>query len=218
MTSLTAEFSKSGLFSKVSLLLSASFLVSALGTYMGSGITSSAAIIVLAIVFLLGAFFVPLAARSSTTAGITALVAWVFVSGLFIGPAIHQYIHILGWQTVFLTYLGSGAVMAACGAIGALSGINFSSLGRWLLFALLGLIFAGIVGIFVPMSHAVNIAYCLIGMVVFALFFIFDFFRMQHSENTWESAIDVTMSLYLDFINFLLFALRLLGVNVGSRD
>ncbi len=211
--------SKSGLFSKVSLLLSGSFVISALGTYMGQGITSTAGVIVLAVLFLVGAFVVPFAAKASTTGGVIALTVWTFISGLFLGPCIHQYAHMLGWQTVFLAYLGTGAVMAGCGAVGALSGINFSNMGRFLMFALLGLIAAGLIGIFIPMSQTVNIVYCLIGMGVFALFFIFDFFRLANSENTWEAAIDLTMQLYLDYINFLLFLLRLLGINGGkSKD
>jgi FtsH-binding integral membrane protein len=209
--------SKSGLFSKVSLLLAVSFVISALGTYMGQGITSTAAVIVLMVLFFVGAFIVPGMAKKSPTAGVTALTVWTFISGLFLGPAIHQYVHILGWQTVFLAYLGTGAVMAACGAIGALSGINFSRLGRFLFAALLGLIAVGLIGIFIPMSQTVNIVYCLIGMGVFALFFIFDFFRLANSEDTWESAINLTMQLYLDYINFLLFLLRLLGIK-SNKD
>lgn len=203
---------KGGLFSKVSTLLTASFIISAVGTYIGAGITSSAAIITLAIAFLVGTFVVPIMARKSTTSGIVALTGWTFVSGLFLGPSIHQYVAALGWQTVFLTYLGTGGVMAACGAVAAFSGINFGRLAGWLLVALLGLIVVGIGGIFLGMSTGVNIAYCLIGMAIFALFFCFDFWRLAREEDSWEAAIDLTMSLYLDYINFLLLALRLLGI------
>jgi FtsH-binding integral membrane protein len=42
--------------------------------------------------------------------------------------------------------------MAACGTVGALSGVNFSNMSRFLMFALLGLI---VVGIFIPMSQGV---------------------------------------------------------------
>jgi FtsH-binding integral membrane protein len=208
--------SKSGLFSKVSLLLSLSFVISAAGTYLGQGFHSMASLIVLGIAFLAGAFIVPICAKASTSAGITALTVWTFISGLFIGPCIHQYVHILGWQTVCCAYLGTGAVMAGCGAVGALSGVNFSNMGRWLMVALLGLIAAGIIGIFIPMSQTVNIVYSLIGMAVFALFFIFDFFRLSKSENTWEAAIDLTMQLYLDYINFLLYLLRFLAATAGG--
>jgi FtsH-binding integral membrane protein len=216
MNNPSIDLSKSGLFSKVSLLLTASLAISALGTYMGRGITSGIGFIVLLVLFFAGAWVVPKNAKKSPTAGVVALTVWTFISGLFLGPAIHQYVHTLGWQTVFLTYLGSGGIMAACGAIGALSGFNFSRIGRLLFFALLGLIAVGLFGIFVPMSASVNIAYCLIGIVVFALFFMVDFYRLAHEENTWEAAISLTMNIYLDYINILLFILRLLGIK--SKD
>lgn len=213
----TVDMSKSGLFSKVSLLLSISFVLSALGTYAGAGITSLAAIIVLAILFIAGAFVVPLAAKASTAAGMGALAVWTFISGLFLGPCIQHYVVVLGWETVFLAYLGTAGVMAACGAVGALSGINFSSLGRWLTFALLGLIVVGIVAIFIPFSQGVNIVWSLGGMAVFALFFIYDFFRAKDAPNTWESATLVTMTLYLNFINFLLYLLKFLEAVSGRK-
>jgi len=138
-------------------------------------------------------------------------MAWTFVSGLLLGPAIAMYVERLGWQTVCLAYVGTGGVMAVCGAIGALSGINFSFLGGILFLALFGLVIFGVIGIFVRMSRQVNIVHSLIGMVVFAGYFIFDFWRLSVSENSWEAAIRLTMSLYLDFINFLLYLLQFLA-------
>lgn len=217
MTTIAIERSQSSLFSKVSLLLSGSFIISSIGTYAGAGITSTAAMVVLLILFLAGAFVVPLAVRASATAGVTALIVWTFISGLFLGPAINFYAANLGWETVFLAYLGTAGVMALCGAVGVFSGFNFSGLGRWLFFALLALIVVGIVAIFVPFSHTVNIVWSLIGMGVFALFFIFDFFRAKDAPNTWESAVFVTMSLYLDYVNFLLYALKLLAELARKR-
>lgn len=211
--------SKGGLFAKVSLLLTGTFAISAVGTYLGAGITSFAAIITLGILFLVGAIALPFVAKKSTGAGIAVLAAWTFISGLFLGPCIHHYVQSLGWQTVFLAYVGTGGVMAACGAIGALSGRDFSNMGRWLMFALLGLIVVGIVNIFVSFSSGVTIVYSLIGMAVFAGFFIYDFFRLSKSEDTWFSAIMVTVELYLDFVNFLLYLLKLLNAIFGkSKD
>jgi len=217
MNNPSVSLSKSSLFSKVSLLLTIAFSVSAVGTYMGQGITSVGAIIGLGILMILGTIGVFLASKASTTAGITALTVWSFITGLFLGPCIHHYVVALGWQTVFLTYMGTAGVMSACGAIGALSGINFSRLGNFLMVALLGMIVVGIFSIFIPMSHTVNIVYCIIGMIVFAGFFIVDFFRLANSENTWEAAIELTMNLFLDFLNFLLYALRLIEALSGNK-
>jgi FtsH-binding integral membrane protein len=107
--------------------------------------------------------------------------------------------------------------MAACGAIGALSGRDFSNMGKYLMFGLLALIVVGIVNIFVAFSTGVTIVYCLIGMAIFAGFFIFDFFRISKAENTWFNAITATMQIYLDFINFLLYLLRFLEAVTGNK-
>jgi FtsH-binding integral membrane protein len=161
---------------------------------------------------------VPFAAKKSTQAGLVALAIWTFISGLFLGPTINHYVAVLGWQTVFLSFLGTGGVMAACGAIGALSGRDFTNMGKYLMFALLALIVVGIVNIFVAFSTGVEIVYCLIGMAVFAGFFIFDFFRISKAENTWFNAITATMEIYLDFINFLLYLLRFIAAVTGKKD
>ncbi|MBC7998377.1 MAG: Bax inhibitor-1/YccA family protein [Leptolyngbya sp.] len=218
MNNATVSVSRGGLFSKVALLLTGSMCLSALGTYVGAGITSLAAIIALAIAFLAGAFIVPLAAKSSKEAGLVALAGWTFISGLFLGPTINHYVAVLGWSTVFLSFLGTGGVMAACGAIGALSGRDFSKMGWWLTIALLGLIVVGIFNIFVAFSTGVEIVYCLIGIAIFAGFFIFDFFRLSKADDNWFNAITGTMEIYLDFINVLLYLLRLIAALTGKRD
>jgi len=213
----TISTSRGGLFSKISLLLTGAMCLSAVGSYLGSGITSFGAIIALMIAFFAGAFIVPFAAKSSKEAGILALAGWTFITGLFLGPTLNFYVHALGWQTVFLSFLGTGGVMAACGAIGALSGRDFSNMGKWLMFALLGLIVVGIVNIFVSFSTGVDIVYCLVGIAIFSLFFIFDFFRLSKAEDTWFNAIVGTMEIFLDFINVLLFVLRLILDIMGKR-
>lgn len=210
MTNVALESTNTSLFSKVSLLLSMSMIISAFGTWLGAGITSTGAMIALAVLFVLGSIAVVFAAALSTALGITALAIWTFVSGLFLGPVIQHYVVELGWQTVFLSYLGTGGIMAVCGAIGVFSGFNFTSIGRWLMFALLGLIAVSIIAIFVPFSHTVNIVWSLIGMTVFALYFMVDFYQAAEAENSWTSAILVTITLYLDFINFLLYLLKFL--------
>jgi len=217
MNNPSVSLSKGSLFSKVSLLLTISFALSAAGAYMGQGITSIGAMIGLGLLFFFGSFGVRIAAKSSVNAGVFALGAWTFVTGLFLGPTVHHYVASIGPNAILVTTLGSAGLMAACGAIGALSGINFSRLGNFLMIALLGLIVVGIWGIFVPLSHTVNIAYCIIGIVIFTGFFLVDFFRLANSENTWDAAFDLTMNIFLDFINVLLLVWRLYEALTGSK-
>lgn len=206
----TQATSRATLFSKVCMLLTGTLIVSAIGTWLGAGITGLGPIIVLAILFIAGAFAVPFAAAKSTTVGLAVLFGWTFISGLFLGPTINAYVHQLGWQTVFLAYLGTAGVMSGCGIVGAFSGRDFSGLGKWLTIALFGLIIVGIVNIFVAFSSGFTIIYSFIGMAVFAGFFLVDFHRLTKSENNDFNAIVITQAIYLDFINFLLFLLRFL--------
>lgn len=215
MSEITAT--RSGLFARVSLLLTLSLGLSALGTYLGRNIDGAVFIVTL-VAFIAGTFIVPFVARKSEQGGLIALAVWVFISGLFISPAIHSYAHQLGWQTVTLAYIGSGGIMAVCGLIGAFSGRDFSGMGRTLMISLFALIIVGFVGIFVQLGQSGNIVYSIAGMVVFAGFFIFDFFRLSKSSNTTYNAVTLTMSLYLDFINFLLFFLRLLGSSSSNSS
>lgn len=199
------------LFAKVSILLAATMCTAALGTYLGRNIKSIAAFIVLVVLFLGGCFGVFLAAHASPELGVAALLAWGLVTGLFMGPAIESYAEELGWQTVFGAFAGTAGVMALCGGIGLFSGIDFSHMGLFLGIALFGLIIFGLIRIFVRMSREVNMGFAAIGMIIFAGYFLFDFFRLGHSENTWEKAIGLTVSIFLDFVNFFLHLLQFLA-------
>jgi len=226
-SSLSSNVSTGSLFGRVMMMLTGSMAVAALGAFVGGSIiTSGIALLVIGIIWLLGTFGVAYAAKKvddgamEPAVGIGIMGVWMFFSGLFIGPALAHYVAVLGGSTVMLAFLGTSGVMAGCGAIGVLSGRNFSGLGKFLSIALLGLILVGIVNIFVAFSTGVEIAYCLIGMAIFAGFFIVDFFRIKENANSdsWGGAMMITMSLYLDFVNFLLFFLRLLEIFLGKGD
>ena len=208
---------KQSLLSKVSLLLSGSLALSGLGTYLGRDIGAGGSI-VLMILFLTGAFIIPSTVKKNPSVGRWVMLAWVFESGLFLGPAIHQYVHVLGWQTVFLSYLGSAVIMLACGAYGVLAKRDFQSWNGWLFLFLLIIFAISLVSIVVSLGVVGNTIFSIAGMMLFALFFIVDFQRAAKGEDNWANAVVVTMNLYLDFINFWLFFLRLLGINIGSKD
>ena len=199
------------LYAKVGALLAVSMIISSLGVYVGRGIRSGGAMIGLGIAFIVGVIFVLIASGGNPIVGVSVLFAWVFISGLLIGPVIQAYSEQLGWQTVFLAFLGTAGAMIVFGGIGIFSGVDFSGMGMYLGAALPGLILFGIVGIFVKMSRQVNIVYALLGLVIFSGYFIFDFFRLSKSENTWQAAIMLTTQIYLDFLNFMLKLLELLA-------
>ena len=196
------------LITKVAVLLAACMGLGGLGAYLGRKIENPLVFIGLAIAFILGTFGVFAAAHASPVLGVLALAGWTFVSGLVTAPALQHYSERLGWRTVAGAFAGTGGVMAACGAFGAFSGIDFSFLSGILFFALLGLVVAGFVTIFIKLSREGSMIEAGLGMLVFSGYFIFDFFRITKSANTWENAIQLSMSIYLDFMNFFLYLLQ----------
>jgi FtsH-binding integral membrane protein len=76
---------------------------------------------------------------------------------------------------------GTTAVMLGAALVAFVTGVNVSFLAPILLIGLIGLIVVGLIGIFVRFSRGVNLVYSVIGMIVFAGFFLFSFARMAKS-------------------------------------
>ncbi len=190
------------LMAKVMMLLSGSLVISSIGSYMGLGITSGWVIFGLVVVLFLGIFGVAALAATSPALGVAGLAIWTFLNGLTIGPAINMYAAVIGWQTVTFSFMGTAAIMAALGCWGAFSGRDFSAWGKWLFIGLLGLIVVGVIGMFTGFGHSFNLLYSVAGMVIFAGYFVFDFFRLSRSEDNDFNAVMITMNIYLDFVNF----------------
>lgn len=197
------------LFTKVMFLLTMSMGVAAGGAYLGRGIRSFGAIIGLGIAFIIGAIVVFVSANAAPPVAISILLAWTFIAGLFMGPTLQMYSEELGWQPVMLCFAGTSGIMAVCGMIGMLSGIDFSGMGTYLMIALLGMIIFGVVAMFVRMSRTVNIVHAIIGVILFSGYFIFDFFRLSKSADTWPEAVRLSASLFVDFLNVFLYLLQL---------
>lgn len=200
------------LAAKVALLLAGCMACGGAGAYLGRNIRTLGQFLVLAVLFIFGSIGVIYGAHVNPVLGVALLAGWTFISGMVIGPAVQIYAERLGWQTVAGAFAGTGGTMAICGMIGAWSGIDFSFLGGYLFIGLLGLVAVGFISIFWKLSRMGSIVESLVGMLIFSGYFIFDFFRITKSANTWENAVALSMQLYLDFMNFFLYLLQLLDM------
>lgn len=196
------------LLAKVMCLLSLSIASGGVGAYLGRNIRSMLAAIGLFIVSLIGMFIVRAAGDGLIAVGL--LMGWSTIFGMMFGPFLSYAISEEGPGIVIQSLTGTTAVMIITGIVAMTSGINFSALGPILLIGLLGLIVVGLVGMFVRFSRTVNIVYSVIGMLIFAGLFLFKFFNLSRSENTWEAAISHAMSIYISFVNFFLYLLQFL--------
>jgi modulator of FtsH protease len=193
---------------KVMGLLSPTIATAGVGAYVGRRLRGWLPLLGLFAVSIIGMFIIRAAGGGDLA--LVLLLGWGFINGMMLGPLVAFAVAEEGPQIVIQALTGTTAVMMGTGFIALATGIDFSFLMPLLFLALIGLIIVGLIGIFVRFSRTVNLAYSILGMVVFAGYFLYDFFRVGKSANTWEDAVRLTMSLYLDFANFFIYLLQYL--------
>ncbi len=116
---------------------------------------------------------------------------------------------------VFFITAGTFAVMAF---IGYVTKTDLSKMGKILFMALIGIIIATVVNIFVK-SSGLDMILSYVGVLVFVGLTAYDTQKIKQmlwqagnvSENSQKVALLGALSLYLDFINLFLYLLRLFG-------
>ena len=118
---------------------------------------------------------------------------------------------------VTAAFASSAVTFAGMSAYGYFTKRNLSAWGNFLAYALIGLVVAMIVNLFV-LSHSGSIVISIIGVVLFAALTAYDTNRLRQmalaglqGEAAEKGAIYGALQLYLDFINMFLFLLQLFG-------
>lgn len=168
----------------------------------------------LALVFVLSMFAQRL---SSAVAGLL-FIAYAALTGLTFSALLFNYSP-SAVITAFATTAGTFALMSVAGFV---IKKDLSAMGRFFMFAVLGLFVAMIVNMFVA-SSALTFGISVIGVLLFAGLTAYDTQMLRNlalsgvsGEQAERAAINGALALYLDFVNMFLFILRLLGGN--SRD
>ncbi|HXZ64179.1 MAG TPA: Bax inhibitor-1 family protein [Streptosporangiaceae bacterium] len=179
----------------------------ALGCYAGRNLSPGWSIIwwIAGFACLIGLNF---ARRASSGVSIALLMLMGLCLGLGLGPVVTYYSTTSPravWQAAGATAL----FIAGCGSFGYATRRDLSALGRISFFALLALIVAGIILVFVHIPGA-DLAFSILGLVIFAGLTMFDFQRLRRSQDA-ASAPFIAASIFLDALNVFLFFLRLFG-------
>ena len=138
----------------------------------------------------------------------------LFAFGLLMGAAVSTTVNYYSETDPTAVRQAFGATALFVGGLGAggyATRRDLSFLYRTLFFLLLGLIFAGIVLIFVRIP-ALYTLYALVGLAIFGLYTVVDFNRLRHGGA--EEAIPLAAGIFLDILNIFLLFLRLFA---GSR-
>ncbi len=96
---------------------------------------------------------------------------------------------------------------------------NLSVFSRALFFSLLGLIFLGILQIFVPSLRGTQFELILTGagVIIFSAFTAYDLQRIQQMGRMGANPFMLALSLYLDIFNLFLYILRFMVALSGDR-
>ena len=149
-------------------------------------------------------------ARSRTNARLALglFLALTYFMGWEIGPLIHRYMQSFGSALVFQAALTTGLGMAAMGSVAYLFQINYRRIAGIGFAALLVLLLAGIASLFLHFLTPDTYSWLTLG--VFTLLTVGDFARIR-AGGDGQSAVSLSLSIYLDAINIFLAVLQLLS-------
>jgi uncharacterized protein len=177
----------------------------ALGAWVGHNLTGGAGIVAFIAAFacLIGMRF---ASRRSQQLTIALLGAFGLLLGVAVAPTVAYY----GSMDPRALWEAGGATalfIAGFGAAGYATRRDLTAIARISFWALLALIVVGIVLIFVHIPGG-DLAYSVLGLVIFAGFTLFDFQRVRTNTDA-ASAPLLAASIFLDILNVFLFFLEI---------
>jgi len=194
----------SSLLAKVLAITSLGFLITALGVATAPAWgTLPGLIIVFALIF--GITFTR---KKSPAVALSLFLALTYFMGWQIGPLIQHYIHNFGPGLVFNAAATTGAGMAVMGCVAYLFNINYRRISGIAFGALLILIILGIASMFFHFLSPDTYSWLTLG--IFALLTVGDFARIR-AGGDGQSAVSLSLSIYLDAINIFLAVLQLMG-------
>lgn len=205
------------LMQRVAYLLCTALLVTAGAAYVGRDL-SPALGLPLGIGTLVCVFALVFTRRSPL--GLVLLYVLSVLEGLMMGPLLgyivrgFQYGGVIVGEAATIT----AVIMAGLGTYVWITNRDFGFLGRFLFWALLGMIVVGVIGLFWHSLFALPHVYLLYELVIAAIFIgftLYDFsnIKLRYGPNDYVIA---TVSLYLDFLNLFWAILQILIALTGG--
>ncbi len=192
------------LLAKVLAITSLGFLITAVGVATAPAWGSLLGMIV---VFAL-IFAISFARRQNATLALGLFLLLTYFMGWEIGPIIQHYIRSFGPGLVFNAAVTTGLGMACMGIVAYLFNINYRAISGIGIALLLGVFLLGLVRLFFHFLSPDTYSWMILG--VFTLLTIGDFARIR-AGGDGQSAVSLSLSIYLDAINIFLAVLQLLG-------
>lgn len=212
-----ATAARGGLLGKVFGLLAFSMAFTAVGAFvglrLGPGLALPATIGMMVLSFALSF------AREVRVLNLVLMYTLTFLAGIALGGIVMVYVAAGAGAIVLQAAAITAVITAGLSVYGLTTGRDFSGLMPKLFFAMLALVAASVVGIFVH-ATILQLAIGLAGAVIFSLYILWEVQQARYAEDTLPNAIMIAVGLYLSIFNLFLSLLRVLGIfgGVGSRD
>ncbi|HTB75220.1 MAG TPA: Bax inhibitor-1/YccA family protein [Polyangiaceae bacterium] len=154
--------------------------------------------------------FSSMAMRVSTGAAALMFFAYAALTGVTFSTLFLVYTA----SSIAGTFFVTAGAFAGLSVFGATTKRDLSAVGRFALFAIIGVILASLVNMFLR-SSGLDWLISVVGVVLFAGLTAYDTQRLKELFRTSGTAANLplvgALTLYLDFINMFLFLLRFLG-------
>ena len=193
------------LFSQTMGYVAATAALFAAGAWLGRDLTGGVGIAAFIAAFAV-LFGMRVAARRSVPLTVGLLGAFGLLIGLAVAPTISYY----GSMDPSALWQAGGATalfIAGFGAAGYATRRDLTALARVCFWALVGLIVASIVLIFIQIPGS-GLVYSVLGLVIFAGFTMFDFQRLRTNTDITAAPL-LAASIFLDVLNVFLFFLEI---------
>lgn len=164
--------------------------------------------------------FYPIIRRVSVAVGAVLYLVFAAVFGLLISAVWYEY----ATGTIFRAFITTAAMFGIMSIIGFTTKLDLSRLGAIFLMALIGLIVASIINIFLA-SSVLYFIISLVGVVIFCGLIAYDTQWIKRNagglvtsgdgQAVGKLALVGAFHLFMDFVNLFLFLLELFGM--GSR-
>lgn len=150
------------------------------------------------------------AARSSTLITGVMFLAFAGITGLTLSSVFVLYTG----TSIFLTFAITAGAFGGLSLYGLVTKRDLSVIGRFAMFALIGLILASVLNMFL---HSTGLQWItsFVGVLIFGALTAYDTQKLRElfalSDGTGNLPLRGALVLYLDFVNMFLFLLRLFG-------
>ena len=198
-------------------LFAGSLLASTAGAYIGLSIVhllmGPVKWVLFAVELALIFFVIP---RVKHTPGINlaVLFAFTFISGLTIAPLLASIFAMAdGAAIVGQAFLMTAVAFGGISMFAMTTKRDFSSIGKFLIIALIIMIVAGISNIFIQ-SSMMQLMIASAGALLFSAFILYD--TQNIIKGNYDSPVEAALSLYLDFFNLFISLLQILGITKSN--